>query len=101
MALGLMWNNVSFADSISKYEVAGAKLKKSILKSEKIENDSIIFCYSLDCNNNFLGFSDLWYLGCKFSNKHTTVPLAIANTGSLNFIGKSRPLWYAGLPSLL
>ena len=37
IVLGLMWNNVSFADSISKYEVAGAKLKKSILKIMNLE----------------------------------------------------------------
>ena len=37
VVLGLMWNNVSFADSISKYEVAGAKLKKSILKIMNLE----------------------------------------------------------------
>ena len=37
MFLGLLWNNVSFADSISEYEVAGAKLKKSILKIMNLE----------------------------------------------------------------
>ena len=37
VVLGLLWNNVSFADSISEYEVAGAKLKKSILKIMNLE----------------------------------------------------------------